>query len=57
MPTRQDQVRSVIFGNGSRVEFLAGRGEEMYYYIEFKTETTAYTKYQKLIRDVFDAVP
>lgn len=56
-PGRDDQVQSVMFGNGSRVEFLAGLGEDMYYYIEFKTETTAYSMYHKVIRDFLDAVP
>ncbi len=57
MPRRDDQVKSVMFGNGHRVEFIAGRTETMYYYIEFQTETTAYARYHNFIRERLEAIP
>ena len=54
---RDHQIQATMFGNSRRVEFLAVRGKENYYAIEFKMDRGAYPDYRGFIKEVFVGVP
>jgi hypothetical protein len=54
---RNHQIQATMFAEDRRLEFLAVRGKENYYSIEFKMERGAYPDYRGFIKEIFVGIP